>query len=296
MAFSIGEIVRSKGGERQDRLEGVVKHITCVGATGSGGKTCDRNTCNHNPKDRVWVKWPDGGLCSYQLHELEVDIDGEEEVLNSMEDLLDDEAVAFDAASVVKTILKARRTRATAPSTKEVKMSSVGSNKSIMEMIKADATNAAYRVAARQINNGIRSGIVDMLKSKGANSSQIEGVAMFLETEWGAAILGTIAGHGLGYIPGIKDDPRVKRLAGEFRVSSMTTVGNEIFEAALNQIVPVITGALNTLPAENNVVQNMEEHKSATKEMEIEVETDLSILEGYLEKEEEKRMVLSGKS
>lgn len=289
--FSIGEIVRARGSNRGDRLEGVIKFLTCSAATASGGATCDRKTCSHNPKTRAWVKWPDGHLCSYQMHELETDIEGEEEVLSSMTELLDTEE-AEDATQVVKMILQARKNRASKPTEKVEKMSSTGS-KSILEMVKADAGNAAYRVAAKQINTGLRNAIVEMLKAKGTSSAHIEGIAAFLETEWGAALLGSIAGHGLGYIPGIKDDPRVVRLAGEFRVSSMATVGNEIFTAALGQLLPVLTTALNSLPAEASSGQTTEGHKSTTEEMEIEIETDLSALEDHIAKEA-KRKVLNG--
>lgn len=297
--FSIGEIVRSRGSKRPERLEGVIKHITCQAATGAGGGTCDRSTCPHTPKDRVWVKWPDGGLCSYQVHELETDLEGEEGVLKTMGDLLKSNVKedVEDATTVVKTILQARKNRAENPAKKEeAKMSSSGA-KSFMEMIKNDGGNAAYRVAARQINNGIRTALCELVKSKGGTNSNVEAMALFLETELGAALLGTIAGHGLSYIPGIKDDPRVIRLAKEFRISSMTTVGNELFEAALGQLLPVVKNALEALPEENSVVQNTEGHKSSTeepKELDIEVEEDLSALEEHLE-QEDKRMVINGK-
>jgi hypothetical protein len=285
-SFSIGEIVRSFGSKNQNRREGVVRFHTCHRATGSGGGTCDRKNCTHTPKDRIWVKWPDGSLCSYQTHELETDIEGEEEVLKNMEDLLEngEKEDVENATTVVKTILQARRNRASKP---KVTTNMATDSNSLMGMIKADATKAGYRVAAKQINTGLRSAIVEMLKSKGASNEHIAGVAAFLETEWGAAILGTIAGHGLGYIPGLKDDPRVVRLAEEFRISSMTTVGNEIFEAALGQLLPVLTTALNALPAEAASGQT-EGHKSTSEEVEIEIETDLSDLEDHMEKEEKK--------
>ncbi len=291
--FSIGEIVRMRGSKNLDRKEGVVKFVTCARATATGGKTCDRNNCTHAPKDRVWVKWPDGGLCSYQMYELETDIEGEQEVLDNMTTLLDSDEKenAENATNVVKTILQARRNRASKPNAKVASMST--DTNSLMGMIKADAAKAGYRVAAKQINTGVRNAIVEMLKSKGASNEHIAGVAAFLETEWGAAILGTIAGHGLGYIPGIKDDPRVVRLAEEFRISSMTTVGNEIFEAALGQLLPVLTTALNSLPTETEAVSS-EGHKSTTEEVEIEIETDLSDLENHLE-EEEKKVARHGK-
>ena len=289
--FSIGEIVRSRGSKREDRLEGVVKFKTCSAATATGGKTCDRNNCIHDPKDRVWVKWPNGQLCSYQMFELETDIEGEEEVLKTMTELLesDDSEDVGNATDVVKAILKSRKNRASKPTAQAEK--TMSSTKSLMDMVKQDAANAAYRVAAKQINNGVRSAIIELMKKKGADNAHIEGIALFLDTEWGAAVLGTIAGHALAYIPGLKDDPRVKRLADEFRVSSMTTVGNEVFALALGQFLPVLTSALNSLPAAETQ-QTTEGHKSA-EEMEAE-DIDLTDLESHLEKEEGKKATLNG--
>jgi hypothetical protein len=40
------------------RLNGKVKYIACQLATKAGGKTCDKDNCNHPIKDYVWVLWP----------------------------------------------------------------------------------------------------------------------------------------------------------------------------------------------------------------------------------------------
>lgn len=291
--FSIGSIVRVKGTKRPDRFAGVVSFQTCVAATGSGGGTCDRKNCRHSPKDHTWVRWPNGSLCSYKNYELEFDAAGEDEVLKDMEELLNDVEQGPQAAAVVKTILQNRRVRTentTNKVEKVVKMSS--SNKSLVEMFKVDASNAAYRVAAKQINTGVRNAVVDMMKKNGANNSQLEGLASLLDTEWGAGLIGMLAGHGLNYVPGIKEDPRVKRLAEEFRVASMATVGNQIVEAAMEQFMPTLTNALAALPSEATSSSRLEAPKSEEEE---EVEIDTSDLEHHMEKEESKGMVVNGK-
>lgn len=293
--FSAGEIVKTTS-TTSDRLEGVIKHITCFAATGSGGRTCDRNKCAHTPKTNIWVKWPNGKLCSYGFNELEPDVDGEEDILQTMEDMLDsdDTEDVYNAGQVIKTINQSRRKRVNSnPSAKAV--NTVADNKSLFGMVKSDATNAAYRVASKQINNGLRNAIVDMLKSRGANNSQVEGIAAFLDTEWGSAFIGMAAGYGLTYVPMIKDNPKAQRLAQEFRVAGMATVGNEVVSSLVDQFLPIFTGALSSLPEETTFSQVTEGSKSTTQKVdqEIEVETDFSALEKRLE-EEEKELVQNG--
>lgn len=54
------------------RLNGEVKYIACQLATVSGGKTCNKNNCNHSIKDYVWVRWPTGTtIMSYHYYELD---------------------------------------------------------------------------------------------------------------------------------------------------------------------------------------------------------------------------------
>lgn len=300
-SFNINEIVRKVGGKDSTKTQGIVKHLTCYRATKSGGKTCDRNGCIHGPKEHVWVRWPDGSLFSYKLDELEEDLAGEDVILNEMGKLLDtDDKEERDAATeVIQSILDARNNRIEAKKNKEVKettMSSTG--KSLTDMFKTDATNAAYRVAARQLNLGLKNAIVEMMKSKGANNSQIEGLAMFLETEWGSALIGSVVGYGLRYIPGLNEDPRVKRLSDEFRIGSMATVGNEIVGVALNQFLPVLNKALSTLPAEEKAHAQVSADKllevsksPKSQEEDLSEDVDTSELESHFEEDKaSKRM------
>lgn len=296
MDYQVGDIVKTLN-ESNDRLEGVVKHITCFAATGSGGKRCDRNECNHGNKNFIWVKWPNGKLCSYSIGELEPDLAAEEDLLKQMEDVINHKETSrermLEAQRVVKTIVKAQALRNAAPTQQKVAPMKANEDRSFMGMIKKDSVNAAYRVGARQINNGIRNAAVEVMKTKGADNSTIEGVTSFLKTEWGTAAIGMVAGHGLTYIPMIKDNPKAQRLAEEFRIASMTTAGNELVSMLLAALAPALQTVLASIPEETS--SSLEGQKSSEEEMEIEVDvSDFNSLENHLEEEEE-RMVQNGK-
>lgn len=52
------------------RTNGIVKYKACKDATFSNGRKCDKTICNHEPKEYVWVRWPDGTICSYHENDL----------------------------------------------------------------------------------------------------------------------------------------------------------------------------------------------------------------------------------
>ena len=117
-------------------------------------------------------------------------------------------------------------------------------------MVKADAENAAYRVAATQITNGTKGAILAIMAKQGQDSERVKTIADLLDTEFGSAILALIVGTGLTYAPHISEDARVKRLAAEFRVSGMATAGNAVMDTAVQYFLPVIMNALSALPEE----------------------------------------------
>lgn len=61
MPFQPNDKVRKKDGSR---VGGLVEHTGCIGTTTAGGKTCSKKNCPHNPKDYLFVRWPDGILTS----------------------------------------------------------------------------------------------------------------------------------------------------------------------------------------------------------------------------------------
>jgi hypothetical protein len=129
---------------------------------------------------------------------------------------------------------------------KEVNMSE---KPKFMDMIKSDATNAAYRVAATQMTNGTKAALLKLMETKGVASEKIAVASELLDTEMGASLVALLLGFGLNYAPVISEDPRVERLAGEFRVHGMATAGNAVVGVALEHIMPVVQSAIASLPA-----------------------------------------------
>lgn len=133
-------------------------------------------------------------------------------------------------------------------STKEI--SKMGTKEmGFMGMVKADAENAAYRIAATQISNGTKGAILAIMEKQGQGSDRVKAVSDLLDTEFGTALISLLVGAGLTYAPHISEDARVQRLAGEFRVNGMATAGNAIFETATQHFLPVIMSAISSLPA-----------------------------------------------
>lgn len=59
--FKVGDKVKRIDGTKNG---GVVKYLACPESTAAGGKTCDKKTCPHIPKEIVFVSWSDGKLTS----------------------------------------------------------------------------------------------------------------------------------------------------------------------------------------------------------------------------------------
>ena len=116
-------------------------------------------------------------------------------------------------------------------------------------MMKTDAENAAYRVAATQITSGTKAAILTIMEKQGSGSDKLKAVSDMLDTEFGNALISMLVGMGLTYAPKISEDPRVIRLAGEFRTNGIAVAGNAVMGVAFEHLLPVITNALSALPA-----------------------------------------------
>jgi hypothetical protein len=120
--------------------------------------------------------------------------------------------------------------------------------KDLLAMTKENAANAGYRIASAQMTNGVRKGILNLLKDKGMGDDKISTVEEVLSSDAGLALISMLLGVGLTYVPHLQDDPRVTKLAEEFRISGMTNAGNFAFETLFQYFMPVISGALSALP------------------------------------------------
>lgn len=147
--------------------------------------------------------------------------------------------------STVREVQKEQRFEATKEKVME---------KSFMEIMKSDAKTAAYRVASTQMTLGIKNALVNLMEKKGQSSERISALKEMLDTKFGEALVSYLAGMALTYAPVISEDPRAKTLAQEFRVSGVSTVGNEVIGIAMEHFMPVLQNALTNLPpAENEV-------------------------------------------
>lgn len=125
-----------------------------------------------------------------------------------------------------------------------------GDRPAFMEMVKADAVQAAYRVAATQMSNGTKAAILTIMEKNGQGSDRIAALSDLLNTEFGNALVSLLLGVGLNYAPMLSDDPRAQKLATEFRINGMATAGNAVMDTAMQHFLPVITNALSALPEE----------------------------------------------
>ncbi len=118
-----------------------------------------------------------------------------------------------------------------------------------MDRVKDDAIEAAYRVAAHQMVQAVKTALVKALNAKKVKKSQVQAASDLLNSEAGYAVIAMALGTALNFAPGISEDPRAKKLSAEFRVNGMTAAGNLLIDEALGNILPSIMGALNNLPA-----------------------------------------------
>ena len=123
-----------------------------------------------------------------------------------------------------------------------------GEKLSFMDMMKANAGEAAYRVASKQLSVATKAAILKVMENKGQSSDRIAALKEMLDTAYGEALVSFLIGIGLTYLPMVSNDPRAAKLAEEFRVGSMTTVGNEVIGVAVEHFLPVIQSALTALP------------------------------------------------
>lgn len=142
----------------------------------------------------------------------------------------------------------------------------------VKDMLKVDAVEAGYRVAGRQMTKGVKAGILLLMKDKGMDGGKLEAIREVLDTEVGDAIMSTLLGYGLTYVPQLKDDPRAAKLAEEFRINGMATAGNVAVDAVMQYLLPVVTDAMASLPAVEEKVRVGEHAQISAEEHETEEE------------------------
>jgi hypothetical protein len=191
---------------------------------------------------------------------------------NSQEQILDRELIDEDPIDAYET------TETTQVSRKKEKKKM--NKPSFTEMLKQNAADAGYRVAATQSTNIVKNAVLTVMRNKGADDGAVAGFAKFLDTEFGAALISFALGAGLNYVPHLSDDPRVARLAEEMRINGMATAGNAVIGEAMAHVLPALTQVLQNLPA-------VEENASNVRVIEAESRSDNRLAETLEEEESE---------
>lgn len=131
------------------------------------------------------------------------------------------------------------------------KMSNNTQRPAFLDMVKTDAKDAGYRIAATQISKGARSAILTLLEKQGGSSDGLKALGEMLDTEYGAAIISMAIGLGGTYLPvEAMKDARVQRVCEELRVNAMAGAGNKVVNELMEILMPVLMGALANLPEE----------------------------------------------
>lgn len=163
---------------------------------------------------------------------------------------------------------------------KETNMST-DKNMGVVATLKSDASDAGYRIAAKQISRGARAGLLALMKAKGAKKSWIKAVSEMMDTEGGLATISVGLGWALKFVPGLKEDPRAIHLAKEFRVEGMAMGGNLLVEEVQEYFLPILMQIQNLpeppkvrVSAEDRKARIQEDDTAAEEEAEAEAEAE----------------------
>lgn len=136
--------------------------------------------------------------------------------------------------------------------------------KTFTQKLKEDMEEAAYRLSAAEFTSAMKSAVLLLFKDKGMKDEKLSLLKELLEDEMGDAIISAILGYGLAYAPieQFKNDPRVLKIAKEFRVAGLTTTGSKILGVAKEYFLPALMTAYEKLPPISTVLP---EKMQATK-------------------------------
>lgn len=161
-----------------------------------------------------------------------------------------------DYTTIIKVLSKSTNNSADAQNKEEnMPYDTDGEEITMLDMLKADALSAGYRVAANQMTKGVKGALLLSMKDKGMDGGKIQAISEMLDTEMGEALISTLLGYGLTYIPGLGEDPRAQTLAEEFRINGIATAGNVIADSLFQHLLPAINSAMASLPPAEEVLR-----------------------------------------
>jgi hypothetical protein len=138
------------------------------------------------------------------------------------------------------------------PATPSTFMSKVAATTSdTLTAAKGEASDGAWRVAAKQSLKRTRAGIIRILRSKRVPTPLLKWIEAFLMTEEGLATYGLIAGTVLSFAPRVNARPRWKRLCKEMRVFGFAGWIDAVVDPLLDLLERAIEEALAEVPEDN---------------------------------------------
>jgi hypothetical protein len=145
---------------------------------------------------------------------------------------------------------------------------------------KEEVIDAAKRVGATQLTNGVQAALLQIFKkTAGLDDAEESTLKKILESKAGHALISVALGEfiDLNLLPEYTGRDIVQDMGKEFRTSGMATMGNEVMDVAMQFIAPAIKDALSTLnKAEKQVeaIQN-KDPKAFLEAIKPEVEVNL---------------------
>lgn len=135
---------------------------------------------------------------------------------------------------------------------------------SFTDNLKSNATDAAYRVGAKQAGKAVKAALVKALEKNGVDGGKVQAFASFLDTDIGLAMIMGLIGTVAPHIPKLGEDPRLQRLANEMQTEGMAIAGNMVADEVLSYLGPALKGVIDNLPAAETTNIRVEP-KSANK-------------------------------
>lgn len=149
-------------------------------------------------------------------------------------------------------------------------MSNDAKKPSVLNTIKADATDAAWRTAGSQFVKLTRDPLAAILaRHLGPEDEAVRNkIASFLQTEMGTAMLSAMLSVGLSALPGSAGDVP-QRLARELRVRSMADAGDLAAELLMGPLRELMATTLRGMPELSAIPAELPEARPTVVEMPV---------------------------
>ncbi len=117
----------------------------------------------------------------------------------------------------------------------------------------AEMENGAWQAGAHEAAKRTRAVLLAQLKKAKAGSMVVEGVRVFVNSEWGLAVWSFLLGMMLPYIPKAKNMPHVQRMGEELRTGGFRTA----FGAMADKIVDAVASVVNIVDVTDKVTREL---------------------------------------